>query len=161
VRAAAAQLRSRSPCMSTATFFFSVPTSSWAAAGKGAYRSSCRSIDRSVTTLTSSISSPIFSERHVVSCLATQDGQTFGVAALCQLRHFWHPVPEKHPAAAVDQTARAARPARRARVLSEDQRDQLIHVATLSVSLRSLSTLGSNDPNCRSRDRVQRLQSKR
>jgi Flp pilus assembly secretin CpaC len=35
-----------------------------------------------VTTLTSSISSPIFSERHVVSCLAMQDGQTFGVAAL-------------------------------------------------------------------------------
>jgi hypothetical protein len=94
-----------------------------------------------------------------------QDGQTFGVAALTTENvicgHFWHPAPEKHPAAAVDQTARAARPARRARVLSEDLRDQLIPVAALAMSLRSLSPLGSNDPNCRSRDRVQRLQPKR
>ena len=137
-------------------------------------------INTSVTTTTTGISSPTFSEQNFISRVVVQDGQTIGMAGLITDSvsrgnsgiPFLKDIPLLGLLAGTQNNTRTRtellvmitphvlHDQHDARTLTEDLRDELINAAALPQSLKALPASGSADPNRLSRERIQRWQPK-
>jgi len=135
-------------------------------------------INTAITTSTTGISSPTFSERQVTSRVVVQDGQTIGLAGLITDNlsrgnsglPYLKDIPLLGILAGTQNNTRqrtellvlitphVLHDQHDARTLTEDMRDQLINSAVLPTALQHEPLSGSDDPNRRARARIQRLQ---
>ena len=131
-------------------------------------------IDSSITSTTTGINSPTFSERSVQSRIVVQDGETVGLAGLIQdsLTRGNQGIPwlkdipllgllagtqnnsRQRTELLVLITPHVLHDQRDARALTEDLRDTLINSAAVSAELTHLRPSGSDDPNLTLRRRL-------